>query len=519
MTRKLVLVGLDSFDIELARAWSDEGRLPGMSRLFKEASWGLTQNPAGIEAGSVWPTFGYGLPPDVHGQYDAAQMFDSTRYRRRTLRIDERAAEPFWASASKAGRRVALIDYPYAFLEKELNGVQVADWLTHVRTGPVMPTTYPAGFGDRLTARYGINPFPMWSNCPADELTLDGADSIRTFRDQLIDRARRKLAFSLDLLAQERWDLFMTFFHEAHDAGHRCWHIHDARHEKHDPALATAVGNPLRDVYEAVDACVTRLLDAVAPDSVVLVYLSHGMGPDRAGTGFLDDILLALERAYCGDAPTTKVERAGAFYRALVPAGLRRLLSRTPAAKRVYAADHAEKQRNRRFLEQTPNHATGGVRVNLTGREANGGVAPGDEYMALCRRLRHDLLSIVNADTGEPIATSVVLTAEAYKGPLASRFPDLLVEWNKKSPILRVHSPVFGRLERRWPRVRTGDHVHKTGAYFAMGPGITPGFCERRAHTVDFAPSIAAILGLDGVAYAGSPLPALTTRAMRRSIA
>jgi predicted AlkP superfamily phosphohydrolase/phosphomutase len=507
---RVVILALDSCDIALARRWAAEGHMPCFRRLFERAAWGLTKNPAGIETGSVWDTVATGVMPDFHGHFDVMNVFDTERYEKRVMRREERGVAPFWVTASEAGRRVAVIDFPYAFLEASLNGIQIADWLTHVRVGPATPTTLPASLGAAVTARYGVNPFASPNRCPGDHVSLESAADYAAFRDKLIDRGRRKLALSLDLMAQEAWDLFITSFHDVHDVGHRCWHIHDARHERHDPALAAALGNPIRDVYAALDAAVGTLIEA-AGDATVLVYLSHGMGPERTGTGLLNDILVALDQAD-QTIPPTRVDRLARVCRALVPAPMRRLLSRGRLARRVYEAHVVERRPTRRFLEVDPSNTTGGVRINLKGRERHGVVEPGAEYDRICAQLKQALLEIENEDTGKPAIASVTMTSDVYRGPLAHRFPDLLLEWSKAGPIERVHSPRIGHLRRHDRRERTGDHVQKGGAYLVLGPGIEPGFCERRARPVDVAPTIAALLGYSDPRYCGIALPGVTVQ-------
>src|SRR6185436_19531560 len=51
------------------------------------------------------------------------------------------------------------------------------------------------------------------------------------------------------------------------------------------------IGDPLRDVYIALDAAVGRLLEAAGPDTTAVVLCSHGMGPHYDGTHLLEEIL------------------------------------------------------------------------------------------------------------------------------------------------------------------------------------------------------------------------------------
>jgi predicted AlkP superfamily phosphohydrolase/phosphomutase len=287
------------------------------------------------------------------------------------------------------------------------------------------------------------------------------------------------------------------------------WHLHDPAHERHDPQTAARTGNPVMDIYVALDAALGQLLAALDGQATVLIYLSHGMGIDRSGTLFLDEILRRLEIAYRDSKPfaPTWLDRAGSLYRAVVPAPLRRRLLRTKLVRQAYTENTSAQARGRRFFELAPNHATGGVRFNLKGRESGGIVDPA-QVPALSARLEKDLAEIINAETGEKLIDTIVRTSAVHPGPYADAFPDLLLEWNKRHPIRRIRSPLFGELERRDHRVRTGDHTQKVGAFLAMGPGIRPGRVAP-VRASDFAPTIAALLGLPADHHGGRPIGAV----------
>ena len=70
---KAVLVGLDAFDADLARAWAREGALPTLARLLDEGAAAPTKNPVGLYIGAVWPTLFTGTSPARHGRTCYAQ--------------------------------------------------------------------------------------------------------------------------------------------------------------------------------------------------------------------------------------------------------------------------------------------------------------------------------------------------------------------------------------------------------------------------------------------------------------
>src|SRR5262249_2180174 len=145
--------------------------------------------------------------------------------------------EPFWNVLSRAGRQVCLFDVPKSPLCRDLNGLQIVDWGTHDADVPAC--SWPAGLIDEMQARHGMSPF---RRC---DWVMHGPTPERDLRDHLLARVASKVAIAEDLLARGKWDLFMTIFGDSHCVGHQCWHLHDPTHPRHDPALATTLGDPV----------------------------------------------------------------------------------------------------------------------------------------------------------------------------------------------------------------------------------------------------------------------------------
>ena len=78
--KRVMLIGLDACDKDLAIQWIDEGILPNFGRLLKEGLSGETSPAPGFESGSALPDIYYGAWPDEHGQYDALRYFDPNGY-------------------------------------------------------------------------------------------------------------------------------------------------------------------------------------------------------------------------------------------------------------------------------------------------------------------------------------------------------------------------------------------------------------------------------------------------------
>ncbi len=469
---RVAFVGVDACDPDLVDAWAADGTLPTFRRLLDRSLIADTEPPPGFFVGAIWPSFWTAVGPGQHGVHCWEQLAPGTYDVRRFLAGREVARRPFWRTLGDSGCRVALLDVPLAGLTPGLGGAQILEWGGHdpeegFRTEP------PTLAAEVLQA---VGAHPVQGNCNAHRTT----DEFVRFRDDLVTGVERRTRLHRWLLARDDWDLFVTVYGESHCVGHQCWHFHDPTHVRHDPAAAARVGNPVRDVYRAIDTSLGDLLETLDEQATVLVFPSHGMAAHYDPTFLLDDVLLRLDAI-------------GAL-----------------SCHRRGAASRAE----RTCFQVTNNMVDGAIRVNLVGREPNGLIRPGREYDVVCRRIADALGTLVDVDTGQHIVARVVRTRDVYRGEQLAALPDLWVEWRKVGHVHRVESPLIGRVERDWHGCRTGDH-RPGGRVLVSGPHVRPGRLERPVRVIDLAPTLAAMLGVTLPDVDGTPVPELVRGRVR----
>lgn len=490
---KVLCLAVDSAERDLILRWCEEGLLPTFHALRNKAAWCAVASTHGFGNNAMWPTFYTGLSPARHGRYAPTQLRDGS-YDLEKVGVDAVKGEPFWQALSRAGRRVAVINVPKAPLTADLNGVQLADWGTHdYDHGGVC--SWPPAFADTVIDRFGADTL---GKC---DLIQRDSRHYGALRDGLVARVHRSADLAEHLLREDDWDLFLMTFGDSHCVGHQCWHIHDPKHPEHLPGLAAAVGDPVLDVYQAIDAALGRLLKHAGPETHVVVFVGPGMEPTFTGNHLMDPVLQALDAAAGPDNRGVESRLRALWGR--MPPSLQEELKH--AVRKVSQPRKARGRVRRRWFYLNNHLHAGAIRINLAGREPNGRIQPGAEYDAVCEALTQDLLDLRKPDTGTPAIEEVIRTRDHYRGENLDRLPDLLALWNRDGPVTAVESAKVGLIRRPMWYTRSGDHTEHC-LCFSLGPGVQAGRLQRPAHVTDMAPTLAALLGVTLADTDGQPV-------------
>jgi len=522
MSTRVLLLEVDAADRDLILGWASQGVLPNFQRLLRNGLSGHSMAVPGFYVGAVWPSFYTGVTPARHGIHSLVQLKPGTYEIFRCLTGDHIKREPFWNYLSRAGKKVAILDVPLSGISRDLNGIQMVEWGSHDANYGFM--TWPPALADEVRARFGV--YPLTDSCNGERRTP--ADFL-AFRDRLVKGVRKKAELTRHYLKRGDWDFFAQVFTESHCVGHQCWHLHDPDHPAYEPEMAAATGDPIKDVYAAIDTAIGEILAAVGPDTTVIVLAGHGMTSKRGAQFLLHEILVRLnvavpaEPAVPAPSPVDRLDSLLAWSWQQIPQGARQFLKPVRDRLRGWIDEPAglpapklDAAKGKCFLVE--NHfAVGGIRLNLIGREPSGMVQPGAEADALCEQLEHDLLDIRDLKTGKRAVSDVVRTRDLYRGEYLDDLPDVLVIWSHDLPLgtaavgkpgngkVRLGSDKIGVIEGENRYCRTGEH-RPDGMFIASGPGLEPGTLGRTVSIVDFAPTITRLLDVDLPDVDGQPI-------------
>jgi predicted AlkP superfamily phosphohydrolase/phosphomutase len=519
---RILCLAIDAGSSSLIKAWAAAGILPTFSALMARGLVGDTESVDGFFVGSTWPSFYTGVSPARHSIHSLVQLRPGTYELFRCYTGEFVKREPFWNHLSRAGRRVAICDVPLSGVTSGLNGIQMVEWGSHDANYGFR--TWPASLAREVRMRFGVH--PQTHSCDADHRS---PVEFVEFARRLVDGVRRKAALTRHYLQRGEWDFFVQVFTEAHCVGHQCWHLHDPRCPGWDAIFSAETGDPVRDVYVAIDAAIADILSDLDSETLIILLASHGMSHRHGAQFLLRDILVRLGVAA---PPRPRSDGPGPLARALswgwarTPEVARRPIRGVRDRARAWGDPRPPvlppEARDGRCFVVDNGLAVGGIRLNLAGREPRGMLAPGSEP-EFCESVTRDLLDIVDADSGRPMVARVMRTADLYTGEYLHHLPDLLVAWHDDRAIgsttvgsgrgatVRLTSGKIGALEGSNRYCRTGDH-RREGLFVAVGPAVSSGRMSRTVSIVDFAPTFTRLLGVSLPEVDGNPISELLAR-------
>ena len=516
--RRVLMIGLDAFELSLAEELMKQGEMPALRRLREKSAHFLLDHGKAKLTGLAWEHIST-------GQLAESVRSSSVYFERESYRVwaQKTTLPPFVADQAF---RTVVFNAPYFDLDRDPKLLGVANWGAHDPGAP--RRSNPPGLMEEMDKLFGVYPAEPWIYgfvWPSPEKARVMAESLIHAVDIRAEAAR--------WLLQERlpdWDLGVVVVCESHPAVEALWHGIDRHHPLHGIASASVAGEGVRDVYRAIDRLIDKLTSAF-PDAVVVLFSIHGMGSNHSdvptmlllsellyrhsfGKSYLQPRAWQLDEngvpllpeaenwddVMCQLVPPVPEQRT-----TLSVKGLKRLfgLSEPASMSDIDQGGEAEKEslewmpacRYRVFWSKMrafalPGFFVGRIRINLKGREAKGRV-PLRRYNAVCDEIEELLRGCRDAITGDSVVSSIERAGGTNPLELDPFGCDLNVEW-KPAPLGLLH-PHLSRIGPV-PYRRVGGHTGRYGLAFIAGAGIEPGDYGVRS-SFDVTPTIVSLLG------------------------
>lgn len=429
MRSRVLVLGLDGADWSVLRPLCDAGRLPNLARWLDAGRAAPLPSVTPPMSFPAWSSFATGLLPGAHGLFDFTQKIEGA-YRIRFVNASDRAGEPFWMRATRAGLPVLVLGVPATHPADPVAGLLVPGFDAPVSTGSDASFASDPALYAKVAARAGA-----WMRPDLDEGAQGDGWHERAI-DRLLARIDRKCGFAVEALRQLRESgrapaLGVVVFSESDTAAHHYWRDHDAASPRHDPNASATRKGALVAVYERLDAACGALRAAFGDDAACFVVSDHGQGGASRRVVHLNRHLAdcgLLARRGAGAIDLVARRARDLALRVLPPAAAQAIFRRArgSAARLESGARFGgiEWRRTDAFAEEV--NTQPGVWINEAGREAQGRVAKLDRA-----RVQRDVIDALldwKLEDGRPVVEWALPRDEVYAGPCVARAPDVVFE-------------------------------------------------------------------------------------------
>jgi predicted AlkP superfamily phosphohydrolase/phosphomutase len=492
--RKVLVIGLDGATFELIGPWIEEGKMPTLQRLMKEGASGILTTTLPPISSSAWVSFVTGKNPGKHGLVDFVHPRQDS-YQISIVSSQQRASKAIWNLLSDTGREVGIVGMPVTYPPEEVNGFMISDFLTPSASDDY---TYPLSLKEELDQAVGG--FPLLP----DE-RYRSTKFLDKFIADMVTDVERRLEGALYLLEHKEWDFFFLLFWSSDMLQHETWRLVDQTHPQHDPQAAERHVGLIVDFHQRLDEAVSRLLEKVGPEDLVVIMSDHGFGPVHSFflvNNWLREIgLLKLKRSV-----VTRLKYA-LFKLGLTPLGAFRLAKalRLGFLRRRFRFQRGSGLMKRLFLSfadvdwsRTKAFAVGSfgqIYINVAGKRPQGIVQPGKEYEELREEIATRAQEIHDPRTGDKVVERVYRREEIYVGPLLEKAPDLVLQSRNWEYMAFGHAD-FGASHVIEPIFGMSGHHRPDGIVILAGEGIHAGVKLEGANIMDLAPTILYAMGV-----------------------
>ena len=491
---RVLVIGLDGATLDLLEPWAQAGHLPVMAELMAKGSYGRLRSVYPVLSSAAWTSFMTGMNPGKHGVYDFVKREPGSYHLRPVTR--HMSGCSLWRILSDHGMRVGVVNVPMTYPPEPVNGFLVSG----LGTPDHRDFTYPPTLSDRLLQEgYRVNR-RVFHQRPGNE---------QAFLDDTYDISEKLTHATLRLMGEEPWDFFMVVYRDTDEMAHAFWSYMDETHPMYDATAAQPYRDAILDCYRRLDQTIGELGATAGPETTVLIISDHGTGP------LYKDVLL---NEWLRREGFLVIKPPKAIRHTLAQLGLTRAnVSRTLRALGLSRAEGRIKDFLGEQIKVLPRNTWGDfaevidwsktkaysygyhgqIYINMSGREPEGIVAPGEEFehvrTQICQALRH----WSDPDDDQPVVSALYKTNELFHGPHIGDAPDLIVVMRDLAYITR-QGHEFGSSSGD---IFTDPLTHESGGHrldgvlIASGSGFAQLGEASVASLMDIAPTVLHLLG------------------------
>jgi tetratricopeptide (TPR) repeat protein/predicted AlkP superfamily pyrophosphatase or phosphodiesterase len=293
---RVALFGVDGADWQIIDPLIERGELPNLARLKAGGAWGNIKAMTPMLSPLLWTTVATGVSPDRHGIIDFLVRNEATG-ESVPVSSHRRKVKALWNIYTDAERESAFIAWWASWPAEEVFGHLVSDRVAYSLFGyessaaDLQGATHPPSYFEHIRPELvddsSITLAELQRFAPIEEaMFADQREQLKSDRTAIrlpVNQLRKILSSSqsyqtiaLDILSRGQPDLFALYYQGLDEIGHRFAHYMPPKMEMVSDEEFQRYRGVVDEYYRYQDRQLGQVLDALEPDTTVIVLSDHG---------------------------------------------------------------------------------------------------------------------------------------------------------------------------------------------------------------------------------------------------
>jgi predicted AlkP superfamily phosphohydrolase/phosphomutase len=466
------VIGLDAMSWNVIEPLISDGKLPTIKRLIENGIWGNLESCIYFFTSPAWKCYSTGKNPGKLGAIEN-WIFDKVEKKLSLISSLSFKSKELWDILGEHGYKCGIVNMPFAYPLKNVNGVLVAGILS-----PERGYTYPREL-EKLLQKYDYRIYPKIDILVEREKAL-------LERMELI---KKRFLISSKLIEEFDFDFFQLVVFSTDEIQHYYWR----QMEEGD----IEYGNVINHCWELVDTEIGKLLRIINEECHIFIVSDHGATALKRVFGL--NIWLRLN-GYLSlkHTPLKKgilnIISGNILYKFMNKKILQTIKTyfSYQTLIRFTQQQHSEKKRENTLIKNINWEKTKAICIGQNSIY----ITTNKNYDIVREKIIDDIKDIKNPLTGECIVEDVKKKEEIFKGEYLDMMPDLIIV--PKMGYRLFGYPLRGSTRDIWdfPRKPWSGYHKLHGTIIASGPNIKKGKGVDKVTIYDVAPTILHIFGV-----------------------
>ena len=290
--RRVMLVGWDAADWQIARPLMDQGQMPTLTAMTRQGVAGNLASISPMLSPILWNTIATGKRPDQHGVHGFTEP-DPNGPGIRPTASTSRTCKALWNIATQAGLRTHVVGWYASHPAEPIAGVMVSNQfeiVTRSPDGSIAPPppsgVHPASMLERLAdlrvAPGEIDASAILPFIPAaSEIIASGDTKHLGALQHLLAQTATIHAIATELLATTDWDLACIYYEGIDRFKHQFMDFHPPKLEAVSQSDFERYQHCVCGAYRFHDMMLQTLLTLAGEDTAVVLISDHGYTSDH----------------------------------------------------------------------------------------------------------------------------------------------------------------------------------------------------------------------------------------------